>query len=241
MLLLSLDTSTTVCSVALHNDGGLMGCYELFTERTSSSMLTTLMGDVVRQAGFALHDLDAVAVAKGPGSYTGLRIGVSTAKGLCFALDKPLLSVNTLQAMTEQVRLLYRSDGSPFNPQPSPFAQLFCPMLDARRMEVYCAFYEQTGAEVKPTAAEIIDENSFGEWLADHQVVFFGDGAAKCRIVLDQHPNAVFLDELIRPSARTIGKLATDRFRAGLFENLAAFEPFYLKEFMTTRPKKAVV
>ena len=228
MLLLSLDTSTTVCSVALHSDGGLLGCYELFTERTSSSMLTTLIGNVVQQTGFALNDLDGVAVAKGPGSYTGLRIGVSTAKGLCFALDRPLLSVNTLRAMTEQVRQFF-------------LPTLFCPMIDARRMEVYCALYDQTGAEVKPTAAEIIDENSFGEWLADHQIVFFGDGADKCRAVLEKHPNALFLAELIRPSARTIGELATDKFRTGQFENLAAFEPFYLKEFMTTKPRKAVV
>lgn len=239
MLLLSLDTSTTVCSVALHNDGSLLGCYELFTERTSSSMLTTLMGNVVQQAGFQLSDLDAVAVAKGPGSYTGLRIGVSTAKGLCFALDKPLLSVNTLQAMAEQVRLLapLAARGS----TPTPRSPLFCPMIDARRMEVYCTFYDQTGAEVKPTAAEIIDENSFEKWLAEHQIVFFGDGAAKCRAILGHHPNALFLDELIRPSARTIGQLATDRFKAGQFEDVATFEPFYLKEFMTTKPRKAVV
>ncbi|MCY7356676.1 MAG: tRNA (adenosine(37)-N6)-threonylcarbamoyltransferase complex dimerization subunit type 1 TsaB [Rudanella sp.] len=246
MLLLSLDTSTTVCSVALHNDGGLLGCYELFTERTSSSMLTTLMGDMVRHAGFQLSDLDAVAVAKGPGSYTGLRIGVSTAKGLCFALDKPLLSVNTLQAMAEQVRPLYLRPSvvmtNPPNPLPIiPNPLLFCPMIDARRMEVYCALYDQTGAEVKSTAAEIINENSFGEWLTEHQLVFFGDGAAKCRAVLGQHANALFLDELIRPSARTIGKLAADRFRAGQFEDLSTFEPFYLKEFMTTKPRKVVV
>jgi len=240
MLLLSLDTSTTVCSVALHNDGGLLGCYELFTERTSSSMLTTLMGDVVRHAGFQLSDLDAVAVAKGPGSYTGLRIGVSTAKGLCFALDKPLLSVNTLQAMTEQVRQFFLPTANCRSTGP-PLPTLFCPMIDARRMEVYCTLYDQTGAEVKPTTAEIIDENSFGEWLADRQIVFFGDGAAKCRAVLGHHPNALFLDELIRPSARTIGKLAADRFRSEQFDDVATFEPFYLKEFMTTKPRKAMV
>lgn len=242
MLLLSLDTSTTVCSVALHNNTGLLGCYELFTERTSSAMLTTLIKNVVQHAGFALNDLDAVAVAKGPGSYTGLRIGVSTAKGLCFALDKPLLSVNTLQAMAEQVRHLYYSDGTPFTVATDcPNPTLFCPMIDARRMEVYCALYDQTGAVLKPTAAEIIDENSFGEWLTTYQLVFFGDGAAKCRASLGQHQNALFLDELIRPSARTIGTLAADRFRAGQFDDLATFEPFYLKEFMTTKPRKAVV
>ena len=152
MLLLSLDTSTTVCSVALHQNGALLGCYELFTERTSSAMLTTLISDVVTQSGFALSQLDAIAVAKGPGSYTGLRIGVSTAKGLCFSLDKPLLSVNTLAAMAEQVRAFY------------PAAYTLCSMIDARRMEVYCAFYSAAdGRELQSTTAEIIDGQSFGE------------------------------------------------------------------------------
>ncbi|KAB7732685.1 tRNA (adenosine(37)-N6)-threonylcarbamoyltransferase complex dimerization subunit type 1 TsaB [Rudanella paleaurantiibacter] len=238
MLLLSIDTSTTVCSVALHRaeagatSATLLGAYELFTERTSSAMLTTLMGDVVRQAGFDLSDLSAIAVAKGPGSYTGLRIGVSTAKGLCFALDKPLLAVNTLRAMAEQVRRLM-----PLGEK----APLLCPMIDARRMEVYCALYDKAGREVKLTAAEIIDEQSFAEWLAEGPVVFFGDGAAKCRPVLGLHPNALFPDEPIRPSARTIGQLAFHQFEAGRFEDVAAFEPFYLKEFMTTQPKKVVV
>ncbi len=240
MLLLSLDTSTTVCSVALHqskaqSEGAqLLGCYELFTERTSSSMLTTLTDEVVKQAGFSLNDLDAIAVAKGPGSYTGLRIGASTAKGLCFALDKPLLSVNTLRAMAQQVSPLY----------PATFfagSTLFCPMIDARRMEVYCALYNQSGEEVQPTTAVVIDESSFDEWLAEHQILFFGDGAAKCKDALGHKSNGLFLAELIRPSARTVGKLAADRFWDGDFEDVATFEPFYLKEFMTTKPKKAVV
>lgn len=230
MLLLSLDTSTTVCSVALHQDGTLLACYELFTERTSSAMLTTLINDVVLHTGYALDQLDAIAVAKGPGSYTGLRIGVSTAKGLCFALDKPLLSVNTLAAMTEQIRAFY------------PATYGLCPLIDARRMEVYCAFYGAAdGRELGATAAEIIDERSFSSWLAQGPVVFFGDGAAKCRAVLGDHPNAVFLDKLILPSARTVGVLATRAFIEGRFENVAQFEPFYLKEFMTAKPKQAVL
>jgi tRNA threonylcarbamoyladenosine biosynthesis protein TsaB len=237
MLLLSLDTSTTVCSVALHKGGALLGCYELFTERTSSAMLTTLAGDVVRHAGFKLSDLDGIAVAKGPGSYTGLRIGVSTAKGLCFSLDKPLLSANTLHAMTEQIRAFF----SPHSSLLIPHSYLFCPMIDARRMEVYCALYDAEGREVKLTWAEVIDKNSFGEWLTAHQIVFFGDGAAKCQPILEYHPNAQFLPELIRPSARTVGKLATEAFQARQFEDLASFEPFYLKEFMTTQPKKVVL
>lgn len=227
MLLLSLDTSTTACSVALHQDGVLLGCYELFTERTSSAMLTTLIGDVVRHTGCELSQIDAIAVAKGPGSYTGLRIGVSTAKGLCFALDKPLLAVNTLAAMTEQIRAFYLA------------THTLCPMIDARRMEVYCAFYGAVdGRELQPTSAEIIDEQSFGDWLARGPVVFFGDGAAKCRAVLGNHPNAIFLERSILPSARTVGVLATPVFAEGRFEDVATFEPFYLKEFMTVKPKR---
>ena len=230
MLLLSLDTSTTVCSAALHQDGMLLGCYELFTERTSSAMLTTLINDVVLHTGHELNQVDAIAVAKGPGSYTGLRIGVSTATGLCFALDKPLLAVNTLAAMAEQIRAFY------------PATYELCPMIDARRMEVYCALYSAAdGHELSATSAEIIDEQSFRDWLARGPVVFFGDGAAKCRAVLGEQPNAVFLDKLILPSARTVGILATSAFAEDRFENVAQFEPFYLKEFMTAKPRQVVL
>lgn len=229
MLILSLDTSTTICSVALHHQGALLGCYELFTERTSSAMLTTLLSDVVHQAGYELKQIDAIAVAKGPGSYTGLRIGVSTAKGLCFALDKPLLAINTLAAMTEQVRTYFPAD------------TLLCPMLDARRMEVYCALYDTDGHEVQSTSAQIINENSFGEWLERGPVVLFGDGAAKCQTLLGKQPNAIFPNANVMPSARTVGQLATSAFSAGWFEDVASFEPFYLKDFMTTQPRKAVV
>lgn len=230
MLLLSLDTSTTVCSVALHQDGVLLGCYELFTERTSSAMLTTLISNVVEHTGHELSQIDGIAAAKGPGSYTGLRIGISTAKGLCFALDKPLLAVNTLAAMTESVRAFY------------PANYVLCPMIDARRMEVYCAFYSAAdGRELQPTSAQIIDEASFSDWLARGPVVFFGDGAAKCRAALSEQPNAIFPDQLITPSARTVGALATSAFNESRFEDVATFEPFYLKEFMTAKPKPMVL
>ncbi|UFH53846.1 tRNA (adenosine(37)-N6)-threonylcarbamoyltransferase complex dimerization subunit type 1 TsaB [Spirosoma sp. KNUC1025] len=229
MLILSLDTSTAACSVALHKDGVLLGCYELFTERTSSAMLTTLLNDVVQQAGFKLNQVDAIAVAKGPGSYTGLRIGVSTAKGLCFALDKPLLAVNTLTAMMEQIRAYF------------PANYILCPMIDARRMEVYCALYTTEGQELLPTSAQIIDSHSFQEWLTQGPVVFFGDGAEKCRVLLAEQPNALFPTVNVVPSARTVGQLAYSAYKAGQFENLVTFEPFYLKDFMTTQPRKAVL
>ena len=228
-LILSIDTSTTVCSVALHQDGALLAHYELLAEKSSSGMLTTLISQVVQHTGHTLNELDAVAVAKGPGSYTGLRIGVSTAKGLCFALDKPLLAINTLQAMTDQVRAFYSPD------------HLLCPMIDARRMEVYCAIYDQEGREVQSTQALVIDGDSFAVWLEKQPVVFFGNGAAKCRTVLGAHPNAIFPDHLIHPSARTVGPLAQDAYQRGEFEDVALFEPFYLKDFMGTKPKKAVV
>ncbi|MBO0936312.1 tRNA (adenosine(37)-N6)-threonylcarbamoyltransferase complex dimerization subunit type 1 TsaB [Fibrella sp. HMF5335] len=227
-MILSLDTSTTVCSVALHTlNGELLGCYELYTERTASSRLTMLVQDVVAHTGRTLADVSAIAVAKGPGSYTGLRIGVSTAKGLCYALDKPLIGINTLAAMTEQIRAFYAPE------------TLFCPMIDARRMEVYCAVYEQGGPELVATNALVLDEASFADLLANNRVVFLGDGSDKARAVLT-HSNAIFPDVPVRPSARTVGTLAVEAYADGRFEDLAAFEPYYLKEFMTTRPKQQV-
>ncbi|WP_375446434.1 tRNA (adenosine(37)-N6)-threonylcarbamoyltransferase complex dimerization subunit type 1 TsaB [uncultured Fibrella sp.] len=232
-MILSLDTSTTVCSVALHTlDGALLGCYELFTERTASSRLTVLLRDVVTHAGYTLSDVSAIAVAKGPGSYTGLRIGVSTAKGLCMALDKPLIAINTLAAMTGQVRSFYQ-------PGESARDTLFCPMIDARRMEVYCAVYGQDGSEIQPTSATILDETSFGDLLATNRIIFFGDGADKARPVLT-HLNAHFPDVQVRPSARTVGTLAVQAYAAGEFQDLVTFEPYYLKEFRTTVPKQRV-
>lgn len=230
MLILSLDTSTRVCSVALHQNGALLASYELLTEKTHSSMLTTLVENAVTHAGFTLDQLDALAVAKGPGSYTGLRIGVSTAKGLCFALDKPLVSVNTLEAMALQLAPFFLPE------------TVLCPLLDARRMEVYAAGYRREGSglnQVLPTQAKIIDETSFAEVLAERPVVFFGEGAAKCRPVLGIHPNARFPEVPVYPSARTVGVLATEAFGRGETENLVTFEPFYLKEFVGTVKKTA--
>lgn len=228
-LILSIDTSTTVCSVALHRDGVVAACYELFTEKSSSGMLTTLIQNTVQHSGHQLSELDAIAVAKGPGSYTGLRIGVSTAKGLCFALDKPLLAIDTLKAMVRQVAGFYPAD------------HLLCPMLDARRMEVYCAVYDPEGREIRPTSAQIIGESSFADLLAQQPVVFFGNGAAKCQAVLAHQPNAHFPAQTVHPSARTVGQLAATAYEQSQFEDVANFEPYYLKDFVGTKPKKLVV
>jgi tRNA threonylcarbamoyladenosine biosynthesis protein TsaB len=229
MIILSIDTSTRGCSVAVHSHGQLLASYDLLTDRSSSSMLTTLMKNAVQHAGFALADLDAVAVAKGPGSYTGLRVSVSTAKGLCYALDKPLVAIETLVAMTAQITAHY------------PEGYLFCPMIDARRMEVFAAVYDAQLQVVQPTRAVVLDENSFAELLQEYSVVFFGDGAAKCRPLLNPCPNAHFPDQLIEPSARTVGLLASEAYAAGQFEDLASFEPYYLKDFVGTTSKKKVV
>lgn len=229
MLLLSIDTSTRGCSVALHNDRELLSNYDLNTDKSSSSMLTTLIGAAVEHAGFELNDLDAIAVAKGPGSYTGLRVGVSTAKGLCYALDKPLIAVNTLEAMSLQVSTLVHEQ------------ILFCPMIDARRMEVYAAVFDVDNLTVQHTSAIIVNENSFDNLLQNNQILFFGDGAPKCKAILSINPKALFLKEEIRPSAKTVGQIALQYFSNHNFEDLASFEPYYLKDFMSPPPKKLVV
>ncbi|NBB21158.1 tRNA (adenosine(37)-N6)-threonylcarbamoyltransferase complex dimerization subunit type 1 TsaB [Runella sp. CRIBMP] len=225
-LLLSIDTSTRGCSVALHQNGQLLTSYDLLAEKSSSGMLTTLIQNAVEHAGFVLSDVDAIAVAKGPGSYTGLRIAVSTAKGLCFALEKPLLAVNTLEAMTLQVSGFFDEE------------TLFCPMLDARRMEVYCAVFDYDLNYIEPTQAKIMDGESFAELLRRQKIVFFGDGAAKCQPVMEAHGNAFFLPVEVHPSAKTVGQLAVELFEKSKFEDVETFEPYYLKEFMTTVPKK---
>ena len=224
-LILSIDTSTKVCSVALHQDGKLLAINELYTEKSHSGMLTTLCDNVVKYAGFSLKSLDAVAVAKGPGSYTGLRIGVSTAKGFCFALDKPLIAVNTLEAMAYQLKDFYAE------------THLLCPMIDARRMEVYCQILDNQMNVISETEAKIINDSSFSKILDEKKIVFFGDGAAKCQAEIT-HKNAVFLPIEVHPSAKTVGLLATKSFEKSLFENVVTFEPFYLKDFVGTQPKK---
>lgn len=225
MLIASIDTSTKVCSVALHHQGALLACYELHTEKSHSGMLTTLLQEVVEHTGHSLEQVDAIAVAKGPGSYTGLRIGVSTAKGLCYALDKPLIAINTLEAMALQL--------SPYVPD----GTLLCPMIDARRMEVYCAVYDRELGPVSPTQALIVDTLAFAELLAEHTVLFFGDGAAKCQSTLAAQTSAIFLPETIHPSAKTVGRLASIAYQKQLFEDVSAFEPYYLKDFVGTIKK----
>lgn len=229
--ILSIETSTKGCSVALHQSGNLLAISELNYEKSSSGMLTILIQHVLKVCGIAIESLDAIAVAKGPGSYTGLRIGVSTAKGLCFTLDKPLIAVNTLESMAYLAQEILKSSEQDL---------LLCPMLDARRMEVYCAIYAQNGnllRNINETEAKIINEDSFQDILNSQKILFFGDGADKCKSILENHPNAYFLNQNLAPSAKSIGAIASKYFIEKRFEDVAAFEPYYLKEFIGTTPK----
>jgi tRNA threonylcarbamoyladenosine biosynthesis protein TsaB len=217
-MILSIDASTTGCSVALFDGDTLISSAESRIERSSAEMLTTLIDNVLSTAKVEKGDLDAIAVAKGPGSYTGLRIAVSTAKGLAFALDKPLLSFGTLEVLAHQIIGVSE--------------ELICPMIDARRMEVYAAFFEnKTKKMVSEVEAIIVEAKSFGQTLDKHKVLFFGEGSAKCKDVI-AHPNARFLDESILPSAAYSGKICFEKYTKGDFEDLTLFEPNYLKEYM---------
>lgn len=233
-LILNIETATTVCSVSIAKDGELLAVKEQNGDYSHSENLTLFIQDVCWQSKIKLSDIEAVAVSKGPGSYTGLRIGVSTAKGLCYSLNKPLIAINTLQHLALSVSEKYRS--YPQNYENSADT-LFCPMLDARRMEVYCAVYDIFNKEIIPTAAEIINEQSFTDLLRSAQLVFFGDGAAKCKDILSANTNALFVDDVI-PSSTNMIPLSESAFSNNKFENVAYFEPLYLKDFMVGKSNK---
>jgi tRNA threonylcarbamoyladenosine biosynthesis protein TsaB len=229
-LILNIETATTVCSVALAKDGDLLAFKEQNGDYSHAENLTLFIEDVLKQANSNLSDLDAVAVSKGPGSYTGLRIGVSTAKGLCYSLNKPLIAINTLEHISSSV-------SKTLNSQLSTLNSLYCPMLDARRMEVYCAIYDSLNAEIKSTSAEIIDEHSFADILSENIIYFFGDGASKCKEILSVNKNALFIDAVF-PSAKNMISLSEQSFANKEFEDVAYFEPFYLKDFVAGKKKK---
>jgi len=230
-LLLSLETSSPICSIALHKveDGRLLGQSELRLEKSHSTHLTILIEQLLANTGHTLRDLAAVAVSDGPGSYTGLRIGAAAAKGLCFALDIPLLAVGTLPALAHQIAAR----------TPRAESWLYCPMLDARRQEVYTALYHADGRpELLPTNL-VLDANSLAEHLAHHSLLFFGSGAAKLQPLVDANPNAAFLSD-VQPSAISTGELALGAYQRQEFQDVAYYEPFYLKEVYTTTPKSVI-
>jgi tRNA threonylcarbamoyladenosine biosynthesis protein TsaB len=222
-LLLLIETATTSCSVALAQDDAIIALREIDQRNIHAEVITVYIDEVFKETGKLIANIDAVAVSSGPGSYTGLRIGVSTAKGLCFSLDKPLITIETLSSMAHG---LIARGGVETTPD-----TLLCPMIDARRMEVYTALFDSTGKEIKATAAEIIDENSFADVLAKNKVIFFGDGAEKCRTTLNYQPNAIFVDGFAN-SARDLLVPAIQKLNHQAFADVAYFEPFYLKDFI---------
>lgn len=226
-LILLIETSASVLSVALSRDGAAQLERVCTEPRMQASLTAPLVKEVLDGAGITIADCDAVAVSAGPGSYTGLRVGVSTAKGLCFGAAKPLIAVGTLDIIARSGMTGFMADCD----RPS----YIVPMLDARRMEVYTAVYTPDGERITSVEALVVEEGSFGKYLEDGKVLFIGDGALKCKSVIG-HSNAVFQEE--QPLARNMAALAEERYKAGLFEDLAYYEPFYLKDFVTTVSRK---
>ena len=234
-LLLNIETSTEVCSVSLSKNGKLLFIKEQSEGLSHSEKLTVFIEELFNKSNFSVKDLSAVAVSKGPGSYTGLRIGVSVAKGLCYGLNIPLISVGSLDSLASQAIEDYK--------QTSKTKQLenvlFCPMIDARRMEVYTALYNYKGEPIQPVSAQIIGEKSFSDYLESNKILFFGNGASKCSKYLN-HSNALFQGPL-KASARFMQNLANKKYNKNEFEDVAYFEPFYLKNFVATIPKNKIV
>lgn len=219
--ILNIETATKNCSVALAKEGKTICCKEIAEEGYShAERLHVFIEEIIKEAGIKWNDLSAIAVSQGPGSYTGLRIGVSAAKGLCYALDVPLIAVDTLQALASQVVL---SDG------------LIIPMIDARRMEVYSAIFAPNYERKRAVLAEIITENSFED--LEGTLYFIGDCSEKCKSVLNKE-NYIFLDEIVYPSAKEMSAISFEKFKINDTVDVAYFEPYYLKDFMITTSKK---
>ena len=224
--ILHIETSTEVCSVAVSQDGASIFSEEDFNGPSHATLLGVFVDEALSFIDNHAIPLDAVAVSCGPGSYTGLRIGVSMAKGICYGRNIPLIGIPTHKVMS--VPVLLRKE--------LPEDALLCPMIDARRMEVYATIYDRALREVRPTSADVIDEHSYEEFLKDHPVYFFGNGADKCREKIT-HPNAHFIEK-IHPVAKWMFPLAERANAEKDYKDVAYFEPFYLKEFVASTPKK---
>lgn len=221
-IILNIETSTTNCSVSLSNEGETLVLKEDNNSNYShAESLHVFIDEVIKSAQLTTKDLDAIAVSKGPGSYTGLRIGVSAAKGLCFALNIPLISVSTLEALSHQVSI---NNG------------IIVPMLDARRLEVYSAIYSASYQEIRGVEAQILNEDSFSEYLNNEQVYFIGNGVEKTKQLIS-HSNAIFIQGKL-PSANEMSRLAYNKYKKSDIEDVAYFEPFYLKDFIALKSKK---
>ena len=221
-IILNIETATKNCSVSIANNGVIKAIKELNNGNYShAEVLHSFIVAVLKEASINLNQIDAIAVSKGPGSYTGLRIGVSAAKGLSFSLHKPLISVDTLTSLSHSISI---NEG------------LIVPMLDARRMEVYSAIFNHNNEQIREIKAEIIDTTSFVDYLQTNTMYFLGDGAQKCKEVIS-HKNAVFVDDKF-PSAREMAKLSFHKYELNDVEDVAYFEPFYLKDFIVVPEKK---
>ena len=221
-VLLNIETSTKNCSVSIADNGKIVAMKELNNGNYShAEVLHPFIEDILKEAGMLIGELEGVAVSKGPGSYTGLRIGVSAAKGLSFALNIPLISIDTLHSLSHAITVE---------------AGTIVPMLDARRMEVYAAVFDKTHKQIRTIEAEIIEDSSFSEYLALGKVYFLGDGAQKCKETIT-HKNAIFVSDKF-PSSEQMALLSHEKFLRKETEDLAYFEPFYLKDFIVIPEKK---
>ncbi len=227
--ILNIETSTRVCSVAVAIDGEIISLHETNVQNSHSEQITLLSNQAIKESNISFSDLDAVSVSKGPGSYTGLRIGVSTAKGFCYGLDIPLISVNTLLAMAYGIK--QKKDKSDISEN-----TLFCPMIDARRMEVYTALFNESLDEIKSTSALIIDNDSFKDYLDNHKLIIAGDGADKCKDTFGNSENVILIENFLNSSS-FLCNISEQKFRDGEFEDTAYFEPYYLKDFVAGIPK----
>lgn len=228
MIILNIETSTHICSVSLSKDGKNIFSKSDAQGQNHASLLNLFIEEALQHLPESIKKPDAVAVSSGPGSYTGLRIGVSTAKGLCYGFGIPLISVNTLELMAyAAIQNIENKDNT-----------FFCPMIDARRMEVYNGFYDEKLNVVREIKPDIITEGIYNEYLNSNNVVFFGNGMEKCRELLT-HPHAVFISD-INPLSDNMLYFSERAFLNGNTEDVAYFEPFYLKEFQVTTPKKKV-
>jgi len=228
--ILHIETATQTCSAALSAAGELVSFKESHIDKSHASLLTVYIKEMFTETGRSPSDLEAVAVSMGPGSYTGLRIGVSVAKGLAYSLNIPVIGVSTLKAMAYASLQRKETDDRPF---------LLCPMIDARRMEVYLSLFDNKLNTIRDTGAVIIDETSFKKELEKKRIYFFGSGSAKYKDLTD-HKNAVFIDDF-QNSSKDMILLAYEQFRKKNFVDTAYFEPYYLKDFVATTPKNKIL